>query len=284
VASDRPGLIAALFAGGSVFPEDELDALAAAASTDAELRALVARRVAGEPVEYLVGHAEFAGLQLRVASGVFVPRFRTEFLAGLAADRVVSGQRLLDLGCGVGTIAAFVASRVSGVWITAVDVDPVALECACVNLPGATVVLAGRPGELPAGPFDLIVANLPYVPSVEVALMPRDARDHEFLAALDGGPDGLGPLRLYAPGLPRLLAQGGRFLVEVAEDQASGACGILQDAGLASVSVHHDEEVDATVIEASHSSTLTAGSHGHTPRRGRCEPAVDASPGASGAW
>ena len=251
MAIDRPALLSALFAGGSVYPDDELDALAAVASTDSELRALVARRVAGEPIQYLVGHAEFAGLRLKVAPGAFVPRHRTEFLSGLAAARAASGQRLLDLGCGVGTIAAFVTARVSGVAVTAADVDPVACECAQANLPLATVVLAGTPAELPSGPFDLIVANLPYVPSAEVALMPRDARDHELLAALDGGPDGLGPLRLYASALPRLLAPGGRFLVEVAQDQASVACGILQDAGLVRVGVHRDRDADATVVEAS---------------------------------
>ncbi len=251
MAADRARLTAALFAGGSVFPEDELDALAAAASTDADLEALVARRVAGEPIEYLVGWAEFAGLRLAVAPGVFVPRYRTEFLAGLAAGRVTSGQRLLDLGCGVGTIAAYLASRVPGVVVTAVDVDPAACDCARANLPGATVLLVGAPGELLPGPFDLIVANLPYVPSAEVALMPRDARDHERLAALDGGPDGLGPLRLFAPALAGLLAPGGRVLVEVAADQASVAREILLDAGLARVGVRYDEEIEATVVEAS---------------------------------
>ena len=138
---------------------------------------------------------EFCGLRLAVAPGVFVPRQRTALLVDEVVALVRPGSVVVDLGCGVGAIAAAVLARVPGVEVYAVDVDPAAVACARRNLP-AGPGLRGRPLRRRCrrdlrGEVDVVAANAPYVPTDAIALMPREARDHEHLVALDGGPDGL---------------------------------------------------------------------------------------------
>ena len=121
--------------------------LAEAATSDEELEALAARRAAGEPLEPLLGWVEFCGLRLAVAPGVFVPRQRTALLVDEVVALVRPGSVVVDLGCGVGAIAAAVLARVPGVEVYAVDVDPAAVACARRNLPPERVF----EGDLYAG-------------------------------------------------------------------------------------------------------------------------------------
>ena len=247
-------MVLALRRAGSVFAEEELAELASAAGDEAALAAMVARRAAGEPIEQIVGAAAFAGLRIRVRPGVFVPRRRTELLAALVADALLAmprGARLLDLGCGSGAIAALATHRVPGVEVVAIDADARAVACARENLPAALVVRADSPDVLDASArFDVIAANLPYVPTRELALMPRDARDHEPLLALDGGADGLAPLRRLAGSIAARLSPGGCVAVELAPGQVDAATGILRDAGLGAAQVHEDDALGATVLVA----------------------------------
>jgi release factor glutamine methyltransferase len=248
-------MVRALRRAGSVFAEEELAELeSAAAGDEAALAAMVARREAGEPIEQIVGATAFAELRIRVRPGVFVPRRRTELLATIAADALAalpSGARLLDLGCGSGAIAALAIHRVPGIEVVAIDADPRAVDCARENLPGATVVLADSPDALDASArFDVIAANLPYVPTPELALMPHDARDHEPLLALDGGPDGLAPLRGLARAIAARLAPGGCVAVELAPRQLDAAAGILRGVGLGDAEVREDDALGATVLVA----------------------------------
>lgn len=236
-----------LWRSGSVFADEELTALATAASTMDDLLSLVERRCAGERIEYLVGFTEFCGVRVRLRPGVFVPRPRTSWLVEQAARRLTTDDALLDLGCGSGAIALALRSRVPGLRITAVDADPVAVVCARDNLErSATVLQAWSPADLPGAPFDVITANLPYVPTAELALMPREAREHEPLLALDGGPDGLDPLRAAAPHARGALRAGGWILTEVAAAQSPIAEQILRVAGFEDVATHVHE--DATVV------------------------------------
>lgn len=268
MSSSAEALVAALRASGSVFAEDELAALTAASSGE-DLAGLVARRVAGEPLQYVLGYAEFAGLRLVAREGVFIPRPRTELLARLAARRLGAGGSLLDLGCGVGPVSAYVASQGGRVGVVAVDVSPRALEVARENLPaGALLVRAGEPEALD-GSFDVIAANLPYVPTDAIALMPFEAREREPRASLDGGPDGLDPLRTWARGLPRLLAPGGSFFVEVSAGQVPLAEAILASSLPAGrVAVHTDADLDATVVET-RQAELRVRRPGESPRLSR---------------
>ena len=244
-------LVARLRAAGCVFAEDEARLLRSAASGD-ELSALVRRRVAGEPLEYLLGWVEFAGLRVAVDPGVFVPRRRTEFLVRLAAGHVRPGGTVVDLACGCGAVGLAVAAAVGGVRLYAVDIEPAAVACARRNLEptGGTALLGDLYGPLPSGlrgMVDVLVANVPYVPSAAIALMPPEARLHEPRITLDGGPDGLDVLRRAAAGAREWLVPGGHLLVEIGEDQAPAATGAFAGAGL-TPTVLHDEDLYATLI------------------------------------
>ncbi len=128
-------LVARLRAAGCVFAEEEAEVLREAAGDDAaSLEALVARRVGGEPLEIVVGYAEFAGLRIPVAPGVFVPRRRTELVARVAAREAAASSTLVDLCCGAGAIAAAVAHARPDLTVWAADIDPVAVALAATTL------------------------------------------------------------------------------------------------------------------------------------------------------
>ena len=238
-----------LRAAGCVFAEDEADLLLAAATTPAELDSLVERRVAGLPLEHLLGWAEFHGLRITVGPGVFVPRHRTEFLVDVAVSLAPVDPVVLDLCCGSGALGAAFAAAVRPAELHAADVEPAAVECARVNVPGEVYLgdlYDALPGSL-RGRVDVLLANVPYVPSDAVATMPPEARLHEPLSALDGGADGLDLARQVAAGAPDWLARGGVLLIESSERQAPVATEIFAAAGL-SPRVHSSEELGATVV------------------------------------
>lgn len=269
-----PALVARLRAAGCVFAEEEAALLRAAAEGDA-LEALVVRRLAGEPLETVLGWAAFAGLRVACARGVFVPRRRSELLVAEAvahlaaltagpatgpAPSPVTGRvtgpatgpatstPVLDLGCGTGALGAAVADRVPGAEVWAVDLDPAAVACAQRNLPGDRVLLGDLYDPLPTGlRFAAVLANAPYVPTGELALMPPEARDHEHRLALDGGPDGLDLQRRVAAGAVGRLLPGGALLVETGRRQADRTAVLLEEAGLRA-RVATDDEVGGTVV------------------------------------
>ena len=212
------------------------------------LAVMVARRVAGEPLQYVVGWAPFGPLRLAVGPGVFVPRPETEGLAERAAGllRAHPGPRLaVDLCTGSGAVACFLADAVPGARVLATELDPRALVWARRNADRHRVeLLAGDlDGPLPpelAGRVQVMTANVPYVPTAAIDLLPRDVREHEPRLALDGGPDGLEVLRLVASRAPRWLEPGGVLLCEVGDDQGGAATHVLEQAGFREVGVHPD--------------------------------------------
>jgi release factor glutamine methyltransferase len=243
--SASPELVGRLRAAGCVFAEEEAALLteAAAGSSD-RLEVLAVRREAGEPLEQLVGWVEFCGLRLAVAPGVFVPRRRTELLVDEVVALTGPGSVVVDLGCGVGAIAAAVLARVPAVEVHAVDIDPDAVACARRNLPPDSVLEGDLYDALPRrlrGAVDVVVANAPYVPTDAIGLMPREARDHEHPVALDGGPDGLEVQRRVIAGASGWLRPGGHVLVETGRSQLDGTSATLREAGLA-VTIRADEE------------------------------------------
>lgn len=250
------GLVVTLRAAGCVFAEDEAALLVEAAAGDAAaLAAMTARRVAGEPLEQIVGWAEFDGLRLAVEPGVFVPRTRTTLLvdeaAALLSHRAV-GQRaiVVDLCCGVGAIAAALLQRAALLDVHAADIDEAAVRAARRNLPGESVYLGDLFDALPGalrGRVDVIACNAPYVPTDAIALMPPEAREHEARVTLDGGADGLDVHRRVAAAAPQWLVPGGALLVEASEGQAPATAAIFAAAGLTS-RIARDDERDATVV------------------------------------
>jgi release factor glutamine methyltransferase len=245
-------IVTRLRAAGSVFAEQEAAVLVADATDADHLEAMVARRVAGEPLEQVVGWAEFDGIRFVVEPGVFVPRHRTEFLVQEAARLGPADAVVLDLCCGVGALGVAVRARLGGdVELHAADLDPAAVRCARVNVrPGAVYegdLFEPLPDSL-HGRVELLLANAPYVPTPDIALLPPEARDHEHRIALDGGADGLELHRRVISGAPAWLAPGGRLLIEVSEEQAGVAASLMADAGLWAQTEIDDEDDDVTVV------------------------------------
>jgi len=246
---DEPLVVARLRAAGCVFAEDEARLLVATARTADELSAMVERRAAGLPLEQVLGWAEFCGLRIAVDPGVFVPRRRTEFLVQRATGLARPGSIVVDLCCGVGAIGAALAAAVDRAEVHAVDIDPAAVACARRNVPGH-VYQGDLYRPLPArlrGQVRILAANVPYVPTGEIGFLPPEARAHEPLVALDGGPDGLDVLRRVAAGAPDWLAPGGHLLIETSERQAPVAAAAFAASGLA-VQVATSADLNATVV------------------------------------
>jgi release factor glutamine methyltransferase len=210
---------------------------------------MVDRRVAGLPLEQVIGWAEFCGLRIAVEPGVFVPRRRTEFLVEQAAALAHPGDTIVDLCCGAGAIAAALAAAVPDAQVHAADIDPAAVRCARRNLAG-NVYEGDLFTPLPAalrGRVAILTANVPYVPSAEIPLLPAEARAHEPLTALNGGPDGLDVLRRVAAGARHWLAPGGHLLIETSEQQAPAAAAAFAANGL-SPQVARSADHYATVV------------------------------------
>ncbi|WP_133913189.1 putative protein N(5)-glutamine methyltransferase [Streptomyces sp. NBC_00582] len=252
-SSSRDAVVAALRGAGCVFAEDEAELIISTARTPAERAAMVARRVAGHPLELVVGWAEFRGLRITVEPGVFVPRRRTEFLVEQALAHAPHASVVVDLCCGSGAVGAALAAALGRVELHAADIDPVAVRCARANVAAhgghahRGDLFEALPGEL-RGRVDILAANVPYVPTDEVPLLPAEARDHEPRTALDGGGDGLDVLRRVAAEAPEWLAPGGILLVETSERQAPAAVEAFARAGLTARPAEDEERYAHVVV------------------------------------
>ncbi len=245
-------IVSRLRAAGCVFAEDEARLLIAAATTRASLEAMVERRVEGIPLEHVVGWTEFRGLRISVGDGVFVPRHRTEFLVDCAVARATRGAVVVDVCCGSGALGAALSSALEGIELYATDIDPAAVACARRNVDhrGGRVFVGDLYEPLPTtlrAAVDVVLANVPYVPTAEIDLLPREARIYEARVALDGGADGLDVARRVAAGATTWLARGGHLFVETSERQAPHAVQVFARNGLLA-EVVHSEELDATVV------------------------------------
>ena len=245
-------VVSTLRSAGCVFAEDEARLILSTARTPEEVTVMVGRRAAGLPLEQVLGWAEFHGLRVTVEPGVFVPRRRTEFLVEQALAVGKDAGVVVDLCCGSGAVGAALAAALDGPELHAADVHPAAVRCARVNVAayGGHVhegdLFAALPDEL-RGRIDLLAANVPYVPTGEVALLPSEARDHEPLVALDGGADGLDVLRRVTAEAARWLAPGGSLLVETSERQVPLAVEVFTRGGL-DVRLAHSAELWADVL------------------------------------
>ena len=221
-AAETDPLVRALRLGGSVFAEEEAALLRADAADPEQLAAWCARRVAGEPLEHILGWVDFGGLRLAVGPGVFVPRQRSLLLADAAvADAVAAGANptLLEAFCGVAPIATLVHNRVARASVHVADVDPVALGYARGNVGDDAGVYAG-PGfsGVPVGlrgRIDVVAAVPPYVPERDFGQLPHEAREHEPRVALTAGADGLDHVRELIDDAAEWLSPRGVLVIEM---------------------------------------------------------------------
>jgi release factor glutamine methyltransferase len=227
----------------------------------AQLRRLVARRLAGEPLAYVLGRWGFRRLELEVDRRVLVPRPETEQVVEAAVealavlrrreDRADAALSAADLGTGSGAIALSLALEVPGLEVFATDRSRGALEVAAANRGRLPEEAASRV-HLQAGDFyealpprlrgrlALVVANPPYVAEGEFAGLPAEVRDFEPPEALVAGPTGLEAVAAVVRQAGAWLRPGGALVVEIAPHQASPAAVLARRAGLAEVSVRTD--------------------------------------------
>lgn len=198
----------------------------------ADYRALIDRRCRREPLQYILGTAQFMGVTLRAQPGALIPRNDTETLCEQALARMQGRERVLDLCTGTGALAIAIALQFPGAQVTAADISADALDVARQNIAdtGARVTL--RQGDLFAAAagerFDIIVSNPPYITAEEMADLQPEVRREPALA-LYGGLDGLDFYRRIAREAPDYLSPGGWLLLEIGSAQAEAVSALLAE-------------------------------------------------------
>jgi release factor glutamine methyltransferase len=216
------------------------------ADESARLEEFAGRRLAGEPVARILGEKEFWGLPLQLSPATLVPRPDTETVVELALELLRAGGnldrplRIADLGTGSGAILLALLSELPAAQGFGTDVSERALQTAAANAARtglstrATFIACDYASGL-SGRFDLIVSNPPYVRSADIAGLAQEVRNHDPLAALDGGADGLDAYRTLIPQAAGLLAPGGALIVEAGAGQSSQIQALMAAAGLTSI-------------------------------------------------
>jgi release factor glutamine methyltransferase len=202
-------------------------------------RSVIERRRSGEPIQYIVGEAEFYGLPFRVTRDVLIPRPETEHAVEQVLELVsgLSGPRIVDVGTGSGAIAVALASKLPGAVVTATDLSPAALAVALENSARNNVadrirflggdLLDPVRGEI----FDIVVSNPPYVPESDRELLAVEVRDFEPDLALFADGDGLAVYRRLIPEAAAALRPGGWVVLEIGYGQQIAVRALLGEAG-----------------------------------------------------
>ncbi|OIQ69250.1 release factor glutamine methyltransferase [mine drainage metagenome] len=202
------------------------------------------RRLAGEPVARILGHKEFWGLPLQLSAATLVPRPDTETVVELAWQVLCTSAhphrplRIIDIGTGSGAILLALLSELPNASGIGTDISAAAVETASANaarlgFAPRTAFVACNYAAAVSGKFDLIVSNPPYIRSTEIADLAIEVRDHDPIAALDGGADGLDAYRAIAAEAARLLEPGGVVVVELGYGQSGDVRRLMAAAGLA---------------------------------------------------
>jgi release factor glutamine methyltransferase len=213
--------------------------------------AMLARRLAGEPVAYIVGEWEFYGIPMTVDESVMIPRIDTELLAEVAIKLMKRRgwqTRIIDLCAGSGCVGLAVAANVPNCRIVLSDISERALAICRVNMLRNNLsrhvtaievdVMEAPPALL--GAFDAIVSNPPYIPTLDLQALDVSVRDYEPLTALDGGPDGLYFIRAIATNWAALLKPAGNLALECGAGQAEAVREILEDSGFKDIKTFAD--------------------------------------------
>lgn len=209
------------------------------AGAGAVFAALCARREAREPVAYILGRRGFRGLDLTVDARVLIPRPETELLVEVALG-LPRGARVVDVGTGCGAVALALADERPDLVVTATDISAAALTVARANARRLELDVTFRRADLLAGaggPFDAVVANLPYIAVVDGAALEPEISGYEPDGALFGGTDGLDFIRRLLAGLEAGVAF---VALELGQGQAPGVAELMRAAGMTDIETHPD--------------------------------------------
>ena len=224
--------------------------LYASPELERQVRSLVDRHLAGEPVAYLIGEWEFYGLSLDISPDVLIPRPDTEVLAGQAIEYIQTlGEcRVLDLCAGSGCIGLAVASQAPQARVVLGEYSDAALKVCRQNirrngLSGRVVPMQADAREKPErslGEFQCIVSNPPYIPRADIETLDASVKDYEPHLALDGGEDGLDFYQTISGKWKEALAPGGRLYFEVGIGQADSVLRIMRAQGFGDIQIVKD--------------------------------------------
>ena len=223
----------------------------------ARYAANVARRVQHEPLAYILGHQEFYGLDFLVDRRVLIPRHETETLVQIALERAKpkSPPVIVDIGTGSGALALVLVQHLPHARVIATDISRDALDVARSNahrlsLEARTEFVESDLLECVDASFDLLVANLPYIPRARFDQLPREIRAFEPRGALDGGEDGLDLFRRLLAQLQPHAARGALALLEISEEQGDAAIeGVRRVLPRTIATLHQDLEGLDRVVE-----------------------------------
>jgi release factor glutamine methyltransferase len=250
--TDIADLTALLARAGFIAAEEEASELLARAAGDVELLdSLVARRLTGEPLAWIIGRVLFCGIEIRVDPGVYVPRWQSEPLARRAVDCLPASGVAIDLCTGSGAIARTLTTNRPGARVVAADIHERAVACAATN--GVEVYHGDLFAPLPhalQGRVDVVVGVVPYVPTPALPMLQRDTFAFESTLSYDGGPDGTDILRRVLRESPRFLRPGGALLLELGGEQADALLDDLARLGYIDATVLVDDEGDVRGIES----------------------------------
>ena len=232
--------------------------LYASPEREAQVRRLVERRMAGEPVAYLIGEWEFYGLPLDISQDVLIPRTDTEVLAeqAIAYIQTLGECRVLDLCAGSGCVGLAIASQAPQARVVLGEIDDSALKICRQNIRRNSLSARVMPIQMDArekparslGEFQCIVSNPPYIPTGDIAGLEASVRDYEPHMALDGGADGMDFYRSIAEQWKETLTPGGRIYFEVGIGQADAVLRLMRSQGFGDLQIIKDHHKIPRVV------------------------------------
>ena len=232
--------------------------LYASPEREAQVRRLVERRMAGEPVAYLIGEWEFYGLPLDISQDVLIPRADTEVLAeqAIAYIQTLGECRVLDLCAGSGCVGLAIASQAPQARVVLGEIDDSALKICRQNIRRNSLSARVMPIQMDArekparslGEFQCIVSNPPYIPTGDIAGLEASVRDYEPHMALDGGADGMDFYRSIAEQWKETLTPGGRIYFEVGIGQADAVLRLMRSQGFGDLQIIKDHHKIPRVV------------------------------------
>ena len=232
--------------------------LYASPEREAQVRRLVERRMAGEPVAYLIGEWEFYGLPLDISQDVLIPRADTEVLAeqAIAYIQTLGECRVLDLCAGSGCVGLAIASQAPQARVVLGEIDDSALKICRQNIRRNNLSARVMPIQMDArekparslGEFQCIVSNPPYIPTGDIAGLEASVRDYEPHMALDGGADGMDFYRSIVEQWKEALTPGGRIYFEVGIGQADAVLRLMRSQGFGDLQIIKDHHKIPRVV------------------------------------